>query len=210
MSLLNANAFYEMGIRHMKQKPIIHMYRAGDPIPFDVAPHRAIPFSYSHPDDLTNAQALLKTAVDEVLKPDFKIENPVTRARGIVALEQGATSGEKILLDQVRSCNPGLPLLNASEARARILQPFMAAANYQCSLGTLWSASAPRRFLPEHADIIQAALTRQFGHAALISQGGAEIVFAVPGDININEFEIPGGPPKGLEISPLRPYPGNP
>jgi hypothetical protein len=155
MSLLNANAFYEMGIRHMKQKPIIHMYRAGDPIPFDVAPHRAIPFSYSHPDDLTNAQALLKTAVDEVLKPDFKIENPVTRARGIVALEQGATSGEKILLDQVRSCNPGLPPLNASEARARILQPFIGGGELPMLSGnTMVSFIAPRRFLPEHADII--------------------------------------------------------
>ena len=69
---------------------------------------------------------------------------------------------------------------------------------------------APRRFLPEHADIIQASLTKQFGHAVRISQGGAEIVFAIPGDININEFEIPGGLPKGLEIFPLRPYPGNP
>src|SRR5688572_26162800 len=38
MSLLNANAFYEMGIRHMAQKPIIHMFLQGSEIPFDVKP----------------------------------------------------------------------------------------------------------------------------------------------------------------------------
>jgi hypothetical protein len=38
MSLHNANAFYELAIRHMKQLPTIHMIRAGDKIPFDVAP----------------------------------------------------------------------------------------------------------------------------------------------------------------------------
>src|SRR5262245_19824439 len=56
MSMLNANAFYEMGIRHMRQKPIIHMYREGDKIPFDVAPYRAIPFSFAHPDNLESAR----------------------------------------------------------------------------------------------------------------------------------------------------------
>jgi len=29
----NANAFYELGIRHMLQKPIIHLFKRGDTIP---------------------------------------------------------------------------------------------------------------------------------------------------------------------------------
>src|SRR5687767_3080100 len=40
MSLRNPNVFYEMGIRHMKRLPIIHMFLAGEDIPFDVKPHR--------------------------------------------------------------------------------------------------------------------------------------------------------------------------
>ena len=45
MSRLNANAFYEMGLRHMAEKPIIHMFRVpNDGIPFDVNPYRAITF----------------------------------------------------------------------------------------------------------------------------------------------------------------------
>jgi len=40
MSLLNANAFYEIGLRHMERKPIIHMFRSGEVIPFDVKPRK--------------------------------------------------------------------------------------------------------------------------------------------------------------------------
>src|SRR5947209_5187674 len=36
MSLTNPNAFYELGIRHVIQKPVIHMYLRGTEIPFDV------------------------------------------------------------------------------------------------------------------------------------------------------------------------------
>src|SRR5438105_4413433 len=34
---LNPNVFYEIGIRHMAQKPIIHMQLASQKIPFDVS-----------------------------------------------------------------------------------------------------------------------------------------------------------------------------
>lgn len=37
LSTLNPNAFYEIGVRHMVQKPIIHMQLADGKIPFDVS-----------------------------------------------------------------------------------------------------------------------------------------------------------------------------
>ena len=43
MSFHNANAFYELAIRHMVRKRTIHLIHKGSQIPFDVAPHRAIP-----------------------------------------------------------------------------------------------------------------------------------------------------------------------
>jgi hypothetical protein len=226
MSLLNANAFYEMGIRHMKQRPIIHMYRTGEPIPFDVAPHRAIPFSYAHPDDLVTAQIALKASVDEVIKPDFQVENPVTRARGTAQIQEHATPGQRVLLDQVSELSSRLSRLEMKDtgtATSRNKQAIISALLKTSPSGfyggsefpmhsgsTLLSFITQRRFMVEQADIIQSALAQQFGHAARISQGATEIVFAVPGDININDFEIPAGLPKDLEISPLRPYPGSP
>ena len=68
MSLENANAFYELGIRHMKRLPTIHMYSDGQAIPFDVKPFRAIPFKYRDPQDLEAAQALLTAAIQEAMK----------------------------------------------------------------------------------------------------------------------------------------------
>jgi hypothetical protein len=102
MSLANANAFYEMGIRHMKQLPTIHMYLEGQSIPFDVKLDRAISFKYGHPNDLKNAQTALKAAIDEVIKVDFIVDNPITRARGIEKLEERATPEERVLLDQMQ------------------------------------------------------------------------------------------------------------
>jgi hypothetical protein len=101
MSFQNANVFYEMGIRHMKRGPIIHMFHEGHAIPFDAKPQRAIPFKWGHPDDLTKAISDLKAAVEEVLKPGFEVENPVTRARGIQKLDEHAMPGVDVLRGDV-------------------------------------------------------------------------------------------------------------
>src|ERR1700735_4412770 len=65
MSLENANAFYELAIRHMKRLPTIHMIRAGEEIPFDVFPYRAVQFSYNDPSELEAAKTELRSGVEE-------------------------------------------------------------------------------------------------------------------------------------------------
>jgi len=52
LSFLNSNAFYEIGIRHMAQKPVIHMHRAGEKIPFDISLYRSMEFARTRPSDL--------------------------------------------------------------------------------------------------------------------------------------------------------------
>jgi hypothetical protein len=99
----NANAFYELGLRHMAEKPIIHMFRAGEVIPFDVKPYRAIPFAFEHPKQRFEARELLKQAIDAVLAPGYQVENPVTRARGFAALKQHATPDVEFLLMEIES-----------------------------------------------------------------------------------------------------------
>jgi hypothetical protein len=102
MSFQNANAFYEMGIRHLKALPIIHMYLQGQTIPFDVKPYRAIPFKYDNPADLVKARDDLLAVVGEVIKPDFEVENPVTRARGKEKLEEKATEAQRMLIGELQ------------------------------------------------------------------------------------------------------------
>jgi hypothetical protein len=102
LSFHNANAFYEMAIRHKAGKPIIHMIRKNEKIPFDVIPHRAIPFTNKHPDDHEAAQIALNAAVQEAITEGFEPDNPIMHARGKLEFEQNATPEQKILLDQMQ------------------------------------------------------------------------------------------------------------
>jgi hypothetical protein len=101
LSFHNANAFYEMAIRHKVGKPIIHMIRKGEKIPFDVIPHRAIPFAHIHPDDHETAQAALHAAVTEAIKEGFEADNPVKHARGRLEFEEQASPAMKVLADEI-------------------------------------------------------------------------------------------------------------
>jgi hypothetical protein len=103
LSTLNPNAFYKIGIRHMVQKPIIHIQLAEDKIPFDVSLYRATKFSRIKPSDLREARDNLKRAVAAATADGYQVDNPVTRARGQIRLEERATPEEKVLLDQVRA-----------------------------------------------------------------------------------------------------------
>jgi hypothetical protein len=115
MSLANPNAFYEMGIRHMKRLPTVHMYLDGQDIPFDVKPYRAIAFKYQSPDDLITAQGALKLAVEEVIKPGFVVDNPVTQARGRDEFEETATPLQRTMLERVDALARQVAELNAGQ-----------------------------------------------------------------------------------------------
>lgn len=122
LSELNANAFYEIGIRHMTQKPIIHMFLVGTKIPFDVGPYRAIAFNTVRHRDLEIAKASLKTAVEDVLLPTYEVDNPVTRARGALKLRENATPEARILLDKIEALESAVMRLNR-ESKATVSVP---------------------------------------------------------------------------------------
>lgn len=111
LSFHNANAFYEMSIRHKVGKPIIHMIRKGEAIPFDVIPHRAIPFSVATFDDHLKAKALLLPAITASLEPDFEPDNPITHARGRLELEKNASSSERVMLTRLEATESRLAVL---------------------------------------------------------------------------------------------------
>jgi hypothetical protein len=103
LTFQNPNAFYEIGIRHMAQKPIIHMQLANEKTPFDVSLYRAIKFSRARYKDLDTARLDLKAAIEAVLAEGYQVENPVTNARGYVKLQEHATSTQRLLVEQIQS-----------------------------------------------------------------------------------------------------------
>jgi hypothetical protein len=118
LSTLNPNAFYEIGIRHMAQKPIIHIQLIEDKIPFDVSLYRAIKFARTRPSDLRRAREELKRAVSAVFAEGYQVDNPVTRARGQIKLEEGATPEQKLILDQISELQDRLNALEGTGASA--------------------------------------------------------------------------------------------
>src|SRR5262245_59767710 len=103
LSLHNANAFYELAIRHVFRLPTIHMIHKDWPLPFDVAPHRAIPFGRDDYVELETAQAQLKSAVEEVMKPQFVVETPISHALGEIKIEQHASTEQRVLLNKLEA-----------------------------------------------------------------------------------------------------------
>jgi hypothetical protein len=101
LSLQNPNAFYEIGIRHMAQKPIIHMQLTTEIVPFDVSLYRAIKFARTRFSDVEKAKEYLKNVVNAVLAPDYQPENPVTNAIGRLKLEQNATPEMRVVMEEI-------------------------------------------------------------------------------------------------------------
>lgn len=103
LTTLNPNAFYEIGIRHTVQKPIIHMHLEGERIPFDIASFRSIKFDRKRPRDLRAARELLKASVTAALDEGHEVDNPVTFARGRVEFDKTATPAEKVVQEQLEA-----------------------------------------------------------------------------------------------------------
>ena len=110
----NPNAFYELAIRHMVEKPIIHMIDIDTEIPFDVRAFRAIVFSTKEFDSIEKAKSELTRQIRQIIDSKHKIDNPVTRARGKLNLSQNATPKEKLLFDTVENVSRRLDHIEKS------------------------------------------------------------------------------------------------
>ena len=52
----NSNVYYELGIRHAVNKPVITIIEIGESIPFDVAPMRTIPVDHKDLDSVAKCK----------------------------------------------------------------------------------------------------------------------------------------------------------
>lgn len=95
----NPNAFYELAIRHMVVKPVIHMILKGQIIPFDTKDYRTIIYDVSEVDGLEAAKQALAGQVEAIESPDFRVSNPVTKARGHQALASSADTRDQIMAE---------------------------------------------------------------------------------------------------------------
>ncbi|MEW8645137.1 MAG: hypothetical protein AB2563_03485 [Candidatus Thiodiazotropha endolucinida] len=120
----NANAFYELGIRHTgSNKPTIHMILDGQEPPFDVKDHRYISYSLNNPKDITTAAQKLSDFVGS-LSLESEIHNPVTKAMGIKELASSKDSKDQIIAIQ----NNRLDRLERDISQLKLSNPDIAAS----------------------------------------------------------------------------------
>ncbi|WP_374254147.1 hypothetical protein [Xanthobacter sp.] len=102
MTLLNANVFYEMGIRHTVAKPIIHMMKktSNIKIPFDVGPYRTITYNTILPSDYNLAIEQLINHINETRRSTTVI-NPVTSVRSRIDIASTGGTFENAVLDRL-------------------------------------------------------------------------------------------------------------
>ncbi len=137
LSILNANVFYEIGIRHMVQKPMVHMFKRGVTLPFDVSLVRGVDFSLERPRDVEEAKIRLKEFVKSALEPNNKPENPVTKARGRFALEQSATPPQRVIMETLESLGRRVSQVERFTKEQAPARRFF--GGEQIPQGTLWS-----------------------------------------------------------------------
>ena len=80
LSFLNPNVFYELGLRHSTESPVIHIAARGTNLPFDNADHRTIFFDLSDWGSQEIARDELTKKV-EAIERNAGASNPATLAR---------------------------------------------------------------------------------------------------------------------------------
>ncbi|MBY2913615.1 hypothetical protein [Rhizobium leguminosarum] len=198
ITTLNPNVFYEIGVRHVVNKAIIHMSRVGDPIPFDIKLFRHITFSVATPQALEAAKVALKESLDATFAEDFKVDNPVTRTRGVVKFEENATPGEQVMQEQIASLNARVALLERADNPLSHFSPHVVEALRRPAVkparyaggGTAWTQQfaqdeiAIRVIASLHSTRQlhqdgQKAMETYFESFATVQEGEASVVYAV-------------------------------
>jgi hypothetical protein len=217
LSFSNPNAFYEIGIRHMAQRPIIHMQLATEKPPFDVSLYRAIKFSRLKFRDIGIARGELKRAVEAVLAKDYTVENPVTNARGRFRLEEHATPEIQVLLEQMRAMqgrldrmerpSPALfeTWLNRNRTAHRDIKPgiFYGGGDAIPTETTLLSFMTVAGLTDTDVGEIQKLLAERFGLATMVSRTPTELIVAVPGEVKLSDIKLPANL-GGIDVTPVR------
>jgi len=76
----NVNVFYELSLRHVIGKPVIHLIAPNDVMPFDAYDARAIPVDHHDLASAKAAEELLRNQMQEMLEPEYRQRTPIARA----------------------------------------------------------------------------------------------------------------------------------
>jgi hypothetical protein len=121
LSLHNPNVFYEVGIRHMVGRPIIHLQLESEEPAFDVAGYRSVKLALSTVQGVEQSRTQLKDQLIAVFDPNFVVTNPVKNARGVLKIEQGATPADILVSSELSELRERINSLELAARQASLL-----------------------------------------------------------------------------------------
>lgn len=117
LTTLNANVFYELGVRHTLVQPVIHIAQVDTVLPFDNAGYRTIFFDRQDFHSMEFLRGEIAKQIDAIEGPAFQPSNPLTQYRGRELMAESADSRDQViasLQDQVAQQGRALRELQAS------------------------------------------------------------------------------------------------
>lgn len=116
----NANVFYELGIRHAAQKPVILLAQADSNIPFNLHGLKYVPYRING-SEILRARELLEQVLDDVLLPNHVAWSPVQTTQQLMRLQQEGDPTRDLL----QAMNAQLESLQATilDVRQNIVGP---------------------------------------------------------------------------------------
>ncbi len=97
----NPSVFYELGLRHMVEKPVIHVAADGTKLPFETAGVRTFHFNIADIHSHMRLRGEIAKAAAQALARGYKVGNPVTAARDIRLRE--SNNSTEVMLGQMRT-----------------------------------------------------------------------------------------------------------
>ena len=88
---------YELAIRHMEVRPVVHIAATNTHIPFDNLGHKVIFFDVNDWNSHVKAREEIEEAVRQRMEPDYKASNPITQARAEIKLARSADSKDQLI-----------------------------------------------------------------------------------------------------------------
>jgi tetratricopeptide (TPR) repeat protein len=100
ISGLNANVFYELGVRHRAHQAGTAIFKQlSAPIPFDINQIKAFPYEYEPQENIAKSQQLITRVLEESLVQN-KIDSPVRQA---LMIQQAQTSNIEAILHEAEN-----------------------------------------------------------------------------------------------------------
>jgi hypothetical protein len=112
----NANAFYELAIRHMVKKPLVQMIRKGEKVPFDVAATRVLFIEDPDLDTIEETKVQLVEHLKAAKNDASQVDNPISVSTDLQALRQSGDPVSAQLAEIAATLSADLAAIRADVA----------------------------------------------------------------------------------------------